>query len=145
MRWISWTNIVLGLWLVSAGLFFTHASGTTVVEDIITGLLVALGALWADRAYRPRVSAAATWTVVLVGLWIVAAPFALGYERESLDVANDLVIGLAVLALGTVNVVVKGRRISRLQSQRASRPATSGTPASRHWPTQMGGSATRAR
>src|SRR5512135_1476114 len=145
MRWISWTNIVLGLWLVSAGLFFTHASGTTVVEDIITGLLVALGALWADRAYRPRVSAAATWTVVLVGLWIVAAPFALGYERESLDVINDLVIGLAILTLGSVNVAVKGRRISRLQSQRASHHAPPGTPPPHHWPTNIGGSTTRAR
>jgi hypothetical protein len=119
MRWISWTNIVLGLWLVFAGLVFHHASGTTVVEDIITGLLVALAALWADRAFRPLVSAAATWTVVLVGLWIVAAPFALGYERESLDVFNDLVIGLAVLTLGSINVIVKGRRISRSQYQRA--------------------------
>ena len=119
MRRISWTNIVLGLWLVTTGLFFHHASGTTVVDDIITGLFVSLAALWADRAFRPLMSVAATWTVVLVGLWVAAAPFTLGYERESLDVVNDLVVGLAVFALGTVNIVVKGRRISRSRFQRA--------------------------
>lgn len=145
MRWISRTNIVFGLWLAFAGLVFHHASGTTVVEDIITGLLVALAALWADRAYRPLVSVAATWTVVLVGLWIVVAPFALGYERESLDVIDDLAIGLVVLTLGSVNVVVKSRAISRLRSRPASPRAPTRTPLPPRWPSRMGDSATRAR
>jgi hypothetical protein len=99
MNRISWINLALGLWLVAAGFVLGHATGNAVVEDVITGLLVALAALWAARAYRPYVSRAASSTVALTGAWIVAAPFALGYGRPSISVANDVVVGLVICAL----------------------------------------------
>lgn len=99
MNRLSWINLVLGLWLVAAGFVLGHATGNAVVEDVITGLLVALGALWAARAYQPALSEAASWLVALTGLWIVIGPFALGYERPSLPVANDIIVGLAICTL----------------------------------------------
>ena len=111
--WISWTNVALGLWLIVAAFLFRHSSGAGVTENIITGSIVALVALWAARAFRPGVSLVASWTVMLTGVWVVAAPFALGYERESAAVVNDVVVGLAIIVLGVVNVAAKSRRISR--------------------------------
>jgi hypothetical protein len=107
MNKISWINVALGVWLAAAGFALAHATGNAVVEDVITGLVVALGALWAARAYRPFVSLAASWTVGLTGLWIVVAPFALGYGRPSLSVANDIAIGLVICALAWTNVLAK--------------------------------------
>lgn len=110
MGWISWVNVGLGLWAVLAAFLLRHPTGTGVVEDLVAGLFVALTALWAARAFRPRISLVASWIVVLSGLWIAAAPFALGYERESMAVANDIVIGVAIIAFGLANVITKDRR-----------------------------------
>ena len=55
------------------------------------------------------VSAVASWTVVLAGLWIAAGPFVLGYQRESVSVAHDLIVGILILALGTTNLIAKTR------------------------------------
>ncbi len=110
--WISWTNVALGVRLSVAAFVFRHPSGAGVTENVVTGSFVALAALWAARAFRPRVSLVASWTVMLAGLWVVAAPFAVGYERESAAVVNDVACGLAIAALGLANVAAKSRRVA---------------------------------
>ena len=43
MNWISWTNFVLGLWLIIAPFTLGYAGVTTAVyEDVILGILIAL-------------------------------------------------------------------------------------------------------
>ena len=111
MTRLSWINVALGVWLAVAAFALSHASGTGVTEDLIMGSLVALTALWAARAYKPGVSIIASKTVVLGGLWVAAAPFALGYDRISGAVANDFAVGLAMIAVGMVNVSMKDRRL----------------------------------
>jgi len=111
--WLSWTNVVLGVWLVAAAFLFRHQTGAGITENIVTGSFVALAALWAARAYRPGVSLVASWTVMLSGVWVLAAPFALGYERESVAVVNDVVVGVVVLCIGALNVMTKDRRLTR--------------------------------
>jgi SPW repeat-containing protein len=110
--WISWTNVALGIWLVIAAFVFRHASGAGVTENVITGLFVSLAALWAARAFRPMVSLVASLTVALTGLWVLAAPFALGYERESAAVANDVIVGIIITALGITSMVEKSQRVA---------------------------------
>jgi hypothetical protein len=99
----SWTNVALGIWLVVAGLVLPHVSGAGVIEDVVAGSIVALAALWAARAYRPTLSLIASWTVALTGLWIVCAPFVLAYERARPAVINQVVVGVAIVALASVN------------------------------------------
>jgi len=110
--WISWTNVALGLWLVVSAFLFRHRTGTGITENIVTGLFVSLAALWAARAFKPMMSLVASWTVVLTGLWVLAAPFALGYEAESAAVANDVIVGNLVIALGTASIVIKAKRLA---------------------------------
>jgi SPW repeat-containing protein len=107
----SWINVAVGLWLVFAAFALPHSSGTAVTEDVVAGLLVALGALWAAEAFRPRVSLVASWVVVLTGLWAIAAPFVLHYQRSTAAVANDMVAGVIIMALGLINTVDKARRM----------------------------------
>jgi hypothetical protein len=109
--WISWTNVALGIWLIVAAFLFRHASGVGVTENIVTGSFVALTALWAARAFKPRVSLVASWTVALTGLWVLAAPFALGYERGTAAVANDVIVGCVIVALGTASITAKAKRL----------------------------------
>ncbi len=103
MTRISWVNLVVGVWLVAAGLILPHRSGVAVTENIIAGSIVALASLWAARAYRVTVSLIASWTVALTALWILTAPFVLGYERPRVSVVNEVVVGLVVLTLAVIN------------------------------------------
>jgi|SRR5581483_3903847 len=103
MTRVSWVNLVLGVWLVIAGLILPHTSGLSVTEDVIAGSIVALASLWAAQAFRPTVSLIASWTVALVGLWIGCAPFVLGYERARLNVMNQIIVGFVIAALAIVN------------------------------------------
>jgi hypothetical protein len=107
----SWINVALGIWLAVSAFVLPHTSGTAVTENVVGGLLVALGALWAAEAFRPRISLVASWVVVLTGVWTIVAPFVLAYERATVSVANDVVAGVAITTLGLVNTVTKARRL----------------------------------
>jgi hypothetical protein len=51
---MGWINVALGVWLVVAACEVRHASGTAMIENIATGLFVALAALWAALPFRRR-------------------------------------------------------------------------------------------
>lgn len=109
--WISWVNVALGIWLVIAAFVFRHSIGGGITENVIAGLFVCLAALWSAVAFRPQLSLIASVTVVLTGLWVLVAPFVLGYERESAAVANDLIVGIAIAALGAARMYEKTKRL----------------------------------
>jgi len=111
MSWTSWANVALGIWLVIAALVMPRTTGIGITENIVTGSFLAIAALWAARAFRPRMRVVASGTVALCGLWILIAPFALGYSRETLAVANQIVVGLAVVALAVANVATRARTV----------------------------------
>jgi SPW repeat len=106
-------TVALGMWLSASAFVLRPASGTAVPEDVITGLFVALAGMWAARAFRPLMSLAASWTVVLTGLWATAAPFVLQYERRSSSVANEVIVGLVIVALETANALTKATGTTR--------------------------------
>ena len=103
MTRLSWINTAAGVWLILAGLVLPHRVGTAVTDDIIAGSIVALASVWAARAFRPTVSLVASWTVALAGLWILTAPFVLGFEGVRPAVINDWIVGTTILTLAAVN------------------------------------------
>ena len=108
--WVSWTNVALGVWLVISAFVFRHPSGVGITENVVTGSVVAMLAVWAASAFKPTMRVVASWTVALSGVWVVAAPFILAYERENAAVLNDVLVGIAILALGAANVSSRSRR-----------------------------------
>jgi hypothetical protein len=110
VHWISWINLALGLWLAVAAFVLHHRSGSSVTEEVIAGLFVALAALWSAGAFRPIMSQAANWTVVLSGLWVLIAPFALRYDHPTVAVVNELVVGSAIVILALVEGRARARQ-----------------------------------
>jgi multisubunit Na+/H+ antiporter MnhE subunit len=97
IRWQDWTNVVLGAWLVVA----PWALGTTSDDASswnawIVGSLVALVALWALAAPD---SAAAEWTNVALGAWLIVAPFALAFTGVDEAAWNAWIVGAGVAGL----------------------------------------------
>lgn len=109
--WVSWTNVGLGVWLMISAFVFRHPSGAAVTENIVIGALVATSAVWAAWAYKPVMRVIASWTVALGGVWVVAAPFVLGYDVETVALANDVLVGIAIVILGAANVSARSRRL----------------------------------
>jgi hypothetical protein len=104
MRWASWVNFILGLWLIVASfaLGFSHVPGAAA-EDVILGVLIAVFALWAASTVA---ASGPSWVEFALGVWVVIAPFVLGYSAASaVEVTNDVIVGAVVLLLALVRVV----------------------------------------
>ena len=98
MKALSWTNVVLGLWLLISP-FALGYSGTAATEDIIVGILIAAFALWRALGEETEAMKGVSWTVAILGVWAIIAPFALGYTAISVAVWNDVIVGLIVAVL----------------------------------------------
>ncbi|MFC6720735.1 SPW repeat protein [Halobacteriaceae archaeon SHR40] len=104
---ISAAIALLGLWMIVQALF-VDIIATQFWNDIGVGaLLFAVGAYnYYRRSNREAGSIATASVAVLLGLWLVAAPFLLGtgsgVTETTNDLAfwNDIVVGLLAVALG---------------------------------------------
>ncbi len=113
MRWASWINFILGLWLIVSpfALKYSTVAGA-VPEDVILGILIAVFSLW--MAASLEAPAGPAWLVVLFGIWVIIAPFVLGYSHQmGSAVANDVIVGIVVLVLALVRAVGVGRHLER--------------------------------
>jgi hypothetical protein len=80
-------------------------------NDIVIGLAVT-GLAW-TRVAKPLDYEAASWTNVVLGVWLLAAPFALGYTATTAAMWNDIVIGIIVAVLGAWSAVAsRGQQAS---------------------------------
>jgi SPW repeat len=94
-------------------------------NDVLVGIVVAVLAV--ARLARPLMNPSLSWTNALLGLWLVVAPFVLGYgvavEAEALATAgavggaqaamwNDVIVGVIVLVLGAWSALsTRGRGV----------------------------------
>jgi hypothetical protein len=92
-------NLVLGVWLILAPMVLDHERGSPPYwNDLAVGWAVLL--LSVTRMAMPVALARLGWLVAFIGLWLVAAPFVLGYgAATTAATVNDVVVGLAVASL----------------------------------------------
>ncbi len=105
MRWASWINFILGLWLIVAPFALRYANVPGAApEDVILGILIAAFSLWMASTYEAP--AGPSWLVVVFGIWTIIAPFVLGYSRQSAaELRNDVAVGVVVVILAAVRAI----------------------------------------
>ncbi len=92
-RWQDWTNLLFGVWLVLAPFF-----GIGVLNDAaawnfyISGTAVAVFAIAA--LIRPQVWE--EYVNLFVGIWLILAPFVLGFTDQPGPMWNQIIVGLLV-------------------------------------------------
>lgn len=92
-RWQDWFNLVLGAWLIVAPFVGVGSAGDVAAwNSYVSGVAVAIFALAAIA--RPQVWE--EWVNLVIGLWLILAPFALGFTDQPLPMWNQIVIGLLV-------------------------------------------------
>jgi len=103
MKALSWTNFILGLWLIVAGFVLSTAARPVMSEEIILGIIIAvLAAISAGRQ-----AAGVSWVVALAGLWTLIAPAVINYGGLAASRTNDVTVGIIVLILGVADAVYR--------------------------------------
>jgi hypothetical protein len=88
MKWASWTNAILGVWLILAPWAVGYHSTVPMTEDVLLRVSVLAIALWSANTDQAVTGPA--WANMVLGVWIMIAPWFLGYRGISAAVANDV-------------------------------------------------------
>ena len=96
-------NFLVGLWLIFAPFILGYSDiGSATGNDIIVGILVALASgVRLFTNFRARWLA---WVNVVLGIWLILAPFILGYPATTPRI-NDIIVGIIIAALGAYNAL----------------------------------------
>ena len=98
-RSISIINLILGAWLVVSPYFMGYQTGQSMWNQTIFGVIIALFAIW--RLAAPMAHWA-SWINVISAVWLIIAPFTLGYTADA-AFWNEIVVAIIVGALAITN------------------------------------------
>jgi hypothetical protein len=95
-RWQEWASFVLALWLaVSPWLAGYAENAPATANAAFVGLALAL----ASHFEASFDDVAGEWLNLAAGLWLMAAPFALGFSTAPVAAANSMAVGGCITAL----------------------------------------------
>lgn len=106
VRWASGINLIAGLWLIIAPWVLGYATGRSVTNNVVVGVVVAvLAAIRFFGAYR---AAGISWINVLLGLWMIVAPWVL-HDVVSAAYWNDVIVGIIIAVFGAWSAMASSR------------------------------------
>jgi len=95
-RWQDWATFALALWLaVSPWLADYAAHDVATANAAVCGLALAVVAHFGFSCDH----ASCEWLDLAGGLWLVAAPFALGFESNHVAAVNAIAVGVFIAFL----------------------------------------------
>jgi len=101
MKGMTWINLLVGIWLIIAAWALPGgAAGGRMASDVILGILLIAFSWWTLGAVTAP--AAAIWLQVICGIWLVIAPFALGFHASNSVICGIVAIVVALIATGDV-------------------------------------------
>ena len=108
MKWTSWCNLILGIWLIIATWAVGFMTTATATNSFIIGVIViaaALAALSSLAAAR-----GARWVNLIAGIWLIVSPWVLRFGTNVNVIANDVIVGVLIavfawIGLGTMRRV----------------------------------------
>ena len=101
-RTASGINILLGLWLIASPWVFDYSGRSAVLNSVFVGALIAM--LAALRRASLQYSAVVSGINVLLGFWTIVSPWATGYVPSKPALANNIMVGVFVMALAIWSV-----------------------------------------
>ncbi len=95
VRLASGANILVAIWLFASPWVLIYDGNAGWNSTIVAVAIAALAAMRGFGAYR---ASWLSWLNLLLGLWLVAAPWALNYVSDEAR-ANSVIVGIIVAAL----------------------------------------------
>lgn len=94
----SGLDILAGIWLIISPFFLAYNSaGRATSNDVILGIIIAIIA--AVRFFGAYEQAWLSWINVLLGIWVLISPWALGYSNVAAPLWNNVILGIIVIIL----------------------------------------------
>ncbi|MBI3909869.1 MAG: SPW repeat protein [Armatimonadetes bacterium] len=103
--WASWINVVLGVWMIISPFVLRFAASSAALDwnSITFGILIVIASLAAISSLSPGPS----WLNVVFGIWLITAPFILGFGAITAATTNSVVVGIVVGVLALAAVLAK--------------------------------------
>ena len=97
---LSWLVALLGLWEVFAPSFLGYSQAAGARWDaIILGISLVILAGWAALSNQVSTVKTLEWVNTLLGIWLILAPFIVGYTTFAGALWNDIIVGILVTVL----------------------------------------------
>jgi hypothetical protein len=97
---LSWLVAIVGFWeLIAAFVLGYSATSAALWNAVIIGLALIILGIWAAVAKEEATDKTLDWINVVLGIWLIIAPFLLGYTAVTAAVWNDVIVGLVVIVL----------------------------------------------
>ncbi|HZP59093.1 MAG TPA: SPW repeat protein [Opitutaceae bacterium] len=96
ISWASGINLFLGVWLFISPWIITYVAAESRWNDLIVGAAVVLFS-WIRLVNRGR-AGVPSWINLLLGLWLIFAPFVMHYVSNG-QRWNSVVVGVIVAVL----------------------------------------------
>jgi hypothetical protein len=116
VKTLSWLVVLLGIWEVLAPFILGYSSKAGALWDaIILGIALIILAGWAALSNQDSTVKALEWINVALGVWLIIAPFVLGYYYIAIVAAiwNDIIVGIVVAVLAMWAALTIGRYQSK--------------------------------
>lgn len=98
-RGASVLNVVAGIWLIAAPFVLGFQNVNVAMwNHVVVGAAIGIMAL--IRASDPDHRQTISWINVVLGVWLIAAPFVLNYASVQSAMTNSIVMGVVVIVLG---------------------------------------------
>lgn len=106
VHWSSGINVLAGLWLILSPFMFGFSEVESILwNEVVIGLAVAIFAMF--RAAKPYQFEPLSWINFVFGVWLIIAPFILGYSAHGQGGAmlNDIIIGVIIIVLAGMSAI----------------------------------------
>lgn len=87
-------NVIAGIWLIISPFVLGFSTGITMINSVVLGILV--GVLALITAITDR-AAWLSWINIVLGLWLIVAPFALNSAELLTATWNSVILGAIVI------------------------------------------------
>jgi hypothetical protein len=93
-------NLIFGAWLFASPWVYGFVDGVAGWNAWIMGALIALVAIAALAAFAEWEE----WINLVLGLWVLVAPWALGFTQNTSAMGNHVVVGIVVAVLAAIEL-----------------------------------------
>lgn len=109
-RWVDWVSVLLGGWLIASPWLLTTTAGDRHANWSSWSVGAAIVTVAFFAMYKPAVWCGAVGA--MLGAWLIASPWMLGFAGASAAATNAVIIGLLVIgyALWAMRIDAGSRR-----------------------------------
>ncbi len=100
----DWLNLILAVLLVISPWAFGFPAGAATANAVVFGIVIGALAIAALAAFARWEE----WINLIAGLWVLIAPFVLGFAGITAALWTHVIIGIAVAVLAAVELRMVG-------------------------------------